>query len=89
MSVSESHQAEAQHRVEAAQVALRGLDATVSPTAGVVHGALAIAMNELDGAVSLLAAPGAIARIACRFCARMITPAATRCGFCWRALSHA
>ena len=94
MSVSESHQAEARDRVEAAQAALRGLDATVStsglaPASGVVHGALTIAMNELDSAVSLLAVPGAIARVACQFCGRMITPAATRCGFCWRALSHA
>lgn len=89
----ESDRAEAQRRFEAVQAGLRKLDATVSTSGadlapGFVHGALTIAMNELDGAVGLLSAPATIPRIACQFCGRMIMPAATRCGFCWRALSH-
>ena len=44
-------------------------------------------MNELDGAVRLLSAPGGIARVGCSFCGRMVMPAATLCGFCWRVLS--
>jgi hypothetical protein len=46
-------------------------------------------MNELDGPVRLLSEPGEIARIGCRFCGRMIMPAASLCGFCWRLLNPA
>lgn len=93
MGVSESHHSEARHRIEAVQAELRQLDTTVS-TSGpslapvLVHRALVTAMNGLDGAVGLLSAPDTIARIGCRFCGRMIMPAATLCGFCWRTLSH-
>jgi hypothetical protein len=54
-----------------------------------MRGVVTAAMNELDGAVRLLSEPGEIARIGCRFCGRMIMPAATLCGFCWRVLSPA
>jgi len=92
MGASDSDQAAARHHVEVAQAGLRRLDATAStsggdPATSVVHVAVTAAMNELDGAVRLLSAPGEIARIGCRFCGRLVMPAATLCGFCWRALS--
>ena len=94
MSVSESHHTEAQQRLATVQAGLRRLDATVSTggpdlAPGLVRGALAIALNDLDGAISLLSASGTIHRVACPFCGRMVMPAATRCGYCWRALGYA
>ena len=92
MGASDSDQAAARHHLEVAQAGLRRLDATAStagagPTTSGVPVAVTAAMNELDGAVRLLSAPGEIARVGCRFCGRMVMPAATLCGFCWRALS--
>ncbi len=91
MGVSESDQTKARQRLEAAQLGLRQLDATAlaggaAIAAGVVRGALTIVKNDLDGAVSLLSGPGEIARVGCPFCGRMVMPAATLCGFCWRVL---
>jgi hypothetical protein len=93
MGLSDSDQAAARRRLEVVQEGLRGLDATASASGAdvrtsIVHGAVTAAINELDGAVSLLSAPGETARIPCRFCGRLVMPAATLCGFCWRALSR-
>jgi hypothetical protein len=94
MGASEFDRIAARRHVGLAQAGLRGLNIAASPagaepTAGVMRGVVTAAMNELDGAVRLLTEPGEIARIGCRFCGRMIMPAATLCGFCWRTLSPA
>jgi hypothetical protein len=92
MGASDSDQAAARRHLEVVQVGLRKLDAAavaggVEMASIAVHGAVTAAMNELDGAVNLLSAPGEIARVGCRFCGRLIMPAASLCGFCWRALT--
>jgi hypothetical protein len=94
MGASEFDRVGARRQVELAQARLRALDTTASIAVGettpsIMRGVVAAAMNELDGAVRLLSEPGEIARIGCRFCGRMIMPAATLCGFCWRVLSPA
>src|SRR5438552_7799210 len=94
MGASAFDQIAARRHLELAQAGLRRLDTPVStaggePTASVMRGVVTAAMNELDGAVRLLSEPGEIARIGCRFCGRMIMPAATLCGFCWRVLGPA
>jgi len=92
MGASDSDQAAARRHLEVVQAGLRQLDATASTggagvASGVVHGAIKAAMVELDGAVILLSVAGDSARIGCRFCGRLIMPAATLCGYCWRVLS--
>jgi hypothetical protein len=92
MGASESDQAAARRHLEVAQAGLRRLDAGAStaggePAPNLVRVAIKAAMNELDGAVTLLSAPDGIARVSCRFCGRMVMPAATLCGFCWCDLS--
>ncbi len=92
MGASEFDQAAARRHLEVAQAGLRRLDTSTStaggdPASSGVHLAVKAAMNELDGAVRLLSVPGGIARVGCRFCGRMIMPAALLCGFCWRAAS--
>lgn len=94
MAASDSDQAGARRHLEVVQAGLRQLDAAAltggaDMASSAVHGAITAAMNELDGAVTLLSGPGDLARIGCRYCGRMVMPTATLCGFCWRALSPA
>lgn len=91
MGASDSDQAGVRRHLEVVQAGLRQLDATASTggadMASVVHGVVKAAMNELDGAVLLLSGSGEAGRIGCRHCGRMVMPAATLCGYCWRALT--
>ena len=94
MGASEFDRVAARRHLELAQAGLRALDTTASaagsvPTPSVIRGLVAGALNELDGAVRLLSEPAEIGRIGCRFCGRMIMPAASLCGFCWRVLNPA
>jgi hypothetical protein len=92
MGASDSDQAGARRHLEVVQAGLRQLDASATTggadvASSVVRGAIKAAMNELDGAVLLLSAPGEAARVGCRFCGRLVMPTATLCGYCWRALT--
>ena len=89
MGATESDQGAARRCLETARVGLRAFEAAAAGHATVpgalVHDAVTSAMNDLDAAASLLVPAGEVARVACRFCDKMIMPDATLCGFCWRA----
>ena len=77
-------------RLEIVAADLRRLDtaalgAAVNVEAAPIREAVTGAMRELAAAVALLPPPDPleIARVPCPFCAQMIMPAATLCGFCW------
>src|SRR6185369_9843829 len=85
--------ATARRHLNAARAALRDFDSRsivdgVAVDRTLVQSAVNVAMNELDGLDRSLAPdkPG-IPQVACPFCARLVMPAATLCGFCWRDLT--
>ncbi|HVZ85837.1 MAG TPA: hypothetical protein VHG72_02640 [Polyangia bacterium] len=94
MDLRDSDWTALEQRLEVVAASLRGLAATAAAgadnlEAAPVREAVAGAMHQLAEAVSLLlraSDPGRVARVPCRFCAQMIMPAATLCGFCWRKL---
>lgn len=79
-------------QLHAAQESLHRLGALLpagggSVEATLVRGPATAAQSQVDEAVRLLALrdePSEVGRVACSFCGRMIMPAATLCGFCWR-----
>jgi hypothetical protein len=94
MELTDPALAVARRHLDAARAALRDLgsgsiaDSAIVVARTLVHSAVHVAMNELDGLDRALAPdePG-IQPIACPFCANRIMPAATLCGFCWRDLT--
>ena len=83
----------AKRSLHAAEAALRQLDSTNAPGSApasadslraATRGALS-ALADVGRALSSGDGPEAL-RIGCPFCGRMVMPAATLCGFCWRKL---
>jgi hypothetical protein len=83
----------ARRYLDGAEVALRRLNSAatlgaVNLPVAQVRGATQTAMSalaDLGKALSLTEAE--IPHVACPHCGRLVMPAATRCGYCWHALS--
>lgn len=94
LNTPEAERAAALQRLHTAQESLHHLDLLLAARDSAVGGAMvrgraAAARTQVDEAVRLLAhahagEPLPVERVPCSFCAQMIMPAATLCGFCWR-----